>query len=342
MSEPIRALWFSREPGARTNPYLIQLFHALPDEVRAAYFTWPRALTGRYDVAHVHWPEVMLSAPSPKGRLKRRLLYALLMLRLRLSGIPVVRTLHNLEPHEGASRLDGALLDAMDRRTRVWIRLSDRTPEPPTGACVTIPHGHYRDWYVGHPAARPMAGRMAYVGLIRPYKGVEELLNSIRENGDRTLSLHVSGHVADEELRERVTALAGEDERIALDLRYLADEEMVAEVTSAELVVLPYRRMHNSGALLLALSLGRPVLVPSSPVNEEISAEVGPGWVSTYDGALTGSVLTNALANARSLPSEAVPDLSRRSWPEIGRAHAVAYATAVSDGTRSRRTRLRL
>ena len=41
-------------------------------------------------------------------------------------------------------------------------------------------------------------------------------------------------------------------------------------------MVLPYRQMHNSGAVLAALSLDRPVLVPATD-QRGLGAEVGPG-----------------------------------------------------------------
>ena len=83
---------------------------------------------------------------------------------------------------------------------------------------------------------------------------------------------------------------------------YVTDDVLVREVTASELVVLPFANMTNSGSLLLALSLDRPVLVPSQPMTEQLAAEVGPGWVLTYAGPLEPAVLLDALAAARRSP----------------------------------------
>ncbi len=76
------------------------------------------------------------------------------------------------------------------------------------------------------------------------------------------------------------------DARIAHHLEHVPDDDLAAEVAHAQLVVLPYREMHNSGAVLLALSLDRPVLVPRNEVTDALAAEVGPWWVQRYDGEL--------------------------------------------------------
>src|SRR4029453_18998182 len=100
--------------------------------------------------------------------------------------------------------------------------------------------------------------------------------------------------------------------------------------------------MHNSGALLLALSLGRPVLVPRSAVTSALAAEVGADWVRTYpadegtgEGAARGAGLTpddvrEALKTVRERAATSRPDLSRRRWPRIAREHAEVYRRAVS------------
>jgi hypothetical protein len=101
------------------------------------------------------------------------------------------------------------------------------------------------------------------------------------------------------------------------------------EVTSAQVVVLPYREMHNSGAVLVALSLDRPVVVPRTPVNQALSDEVGPGWIFMYDGALTAEVVDIALS-ASAPQGRRPPDLRHRDWSAVGQGHYQAYLQAVA------------
>ena len=94
-------------------------------------------------------------------------------------------------------------------------------------------------------------------------------------------------------------------------------------------MVLPYRQMHNSGAALAALSLDRPVLVPANPINADLAAEVGPGWVHTFAGDLTSEALRAGLQALDTVPRSAAPDLSRREWADTGEQHRAAYAEAI-------------
>ena len=196
---------------------------------------------------------------------------------------------------------------------------------------MLIPHGHYRTWFDGMPRAAGVPGRLGYVGLIKPYKGVERLVDAYAEASaiDSTLSLRISGEPADESVARRLRS-AGERLRgLDVTLRYVSDNEFVEVVTSSELVVLPYRFMHNSGTALAALSLERPVLVPDNEVNRALSEEVGPGWVHRFTGELASGALLDAVQAVRAEPPATAPDLSARDWHDVGAAHARAYRLAM-------------
>ena len=94
---------------------------------------------------------------------------------------------------------------------------------------------------------------------------------------DPTLTLRISGKPTDEAIERRLRIATERLSGLDMTLRYVSEDEFVEVVTSSELVVLPYRFMHNSGTALAALSLGRPVLVPDNDVNRALSSEVGPG-----------------------------------------------------------------
>ncbi|RFU23046.1 glycosyltransferase [Geodermatophilus marinus] len=307
------------------------MLHTALDElpgVRVLTFSWRRALTARYDVFHAHWPEILVSGHSPLKELVRQVLFGLLVLRLRITRTPLVRTVHNLHLPEGISRREVALLRWAERRTTLRIRINERTELDPGTPVETVLHGHYRDWYAAHPRGDRSPGRLAFVGQVRRYKGVDRLVEAFQEIDAPDLTLRIAGRPTSGDLADRLQTAAGRDPRISLALDFLTDAELVAEVSAAELVVLPYREMHNSGGALAALSLGTPVLVPDNPVNRELAEEVGPGWVHRFSGPLTGAHLLAALTELREAPPSAAPELSRRDWDRAGRAHAAAYRRA--------------
>ncbi|MBC7723495.1 MAG: glycosyltransferase [Burkholderiaceae bacterium] len=332
---PVIVLQSVRAFRSTTNPYLVQLVAAMPHGVATEMFTWRRAITGRYDVLHAHWPEVLLRGRSGVLRhVARLVLFSLLLARIRSSRIVVVRTLHNVGTHEAEGPLHRWLLDNFDSATTLWVRLNPQTVLPRPREARTIPHGHYRDWFPV-PSDSVVPGRILCFGLIRPYKGVEALLGAFRRVADVAASLHVVGKPASSALDAEVRALAAGDPRIALTLDYVDDPTLAAEVGEAQLVILPYRNMHNSGALLLALSLDRPVLVPGNIVTRDLAAEVGTDWVMTFDGELTAQTVSSAL-DWSAAPRQAGPDLSRREWSVIGEQHAEAYRAAITPRGRTR------
>lgn len=317
-----------------TNPYLHQLIDSLSPLVAVELFDWRRALTGRFDVFHVHWPELLSRGGSPVKTLGKRALTWLLQTRIAITGKPVVRTVHNIQPHEAGTRTERYLLRRWDRLTTAWIVLNEDTPLPTSAPHRVIPHGHYSDFYAHHERSAAKPGRLAAVGQIRPYKGVETLLQVFSRLEDREASLVVAGAVGSPQLGAKLRRLAHHDDRIRLDFGFVDDDRLVETVTSASLVVLPYASMHNSGALILALSLGRPVLAPRNAVTDRIADEVGDGWVHRYEGELHASDIANALAAG--LPAEG-PDLSARDWPTAGRMHHEVFTSAVTGSGRRRR-----
>ena len=327
---PVRVLESFRTPRATTNPYLSLLVRSLPGEVIATTFSWRRALAGSYDVLHVHWPEVVVDRRHPARRLAAVALFSLVLLRCRVTGRALVRTAHNVAPHERQGAPTRAVLRLCDRWTTWWIRLNDTTPTPPGEPATTILHGHYRNWFTDVPRADRVPGRVLHFGLVRRYKGVEQLLEAFRRLDAADVSLHVVGRAADAEMAAGVQTAAAVDARVSLQLEHVPDEVLAREVGECELVVLPYRAMHNSGAVLLALSLGRPVLVPSNPVTDALADEVGPDWVLRYDDTLDVDVLDGALRQAKVLSGEPhrQPDLRARDWEALGRQHAEVFRAA--------------
>ncbi|MCI9872514.1 glycosyl transferase [Arthrobacter humicola] len=323
-------------PRSTTNPYLVQLaggLQELPD-ISVINFSWRAALFAKYDVFHIHWPEILVSGHSPLKKLGRQVLTLALLGRLALARTPIVRTVHNVELPEGISVREVFLLRLIDRKTTFYVRLNSRTQLPTERPSATIPHGHYREWFADFPKAQQIPGRISYVGLIRRYKGVEDLITSFRATADThpELSLRVGGKPSTGELGQAMTALSQDDPRISLNLQYVSDAELVDIISSSELVVLPYRFMHNSGGTLAALSLNRPVLVPANDVNQALAVEVGPGWVFQYTGALTPEIILQTLSSITAEGHRRRPDLSSRDWEAGSVAHREAYERALANG----------
>jgi beta-1,4-mannosyltransferase len=323
------------DPRPTTNPYIVMLrdaLRAVPGlEVRT--FSWGRAILGRYDVFHAHWPEILLQGSTPAKTLAREVLFAALVVRLAVGGVPIVRTQHNVHLPTGLSWLQGLLLRSFDKRTAVRVALNEETAAAVGSDALVIPHGHYRDWFGGYARSTRRHDAYGYFGLVRRYKNVEALVEAFSAlPGD--VRLQVAGKPSSTDLAASLERLAAADPRVELSLGFLTDAELVAVATSCSLVVLPYTHMHNSGSVLASLSLATPVLVPANSTNAALAEEVGPGWVLQFEGDLKPADLSRALAQAQEVDRSTEPDLSRRGWEGAGVAHLEAYRTALMGAKR--------
>lgn len=325
-------------PSKGTNPRapIYALVDALPDDINVVKFSWRRALIGKWDVIHLHWPESAIRASTRTRRWLKYVLFALLLLRIQFGRKPAVWTVHNESPHERGKHLESLLLRWWERATARRVYLYPSVTPDERGAAF-IPFGDYSqvaDRLMGDVQVERDPHRMLLFGLLRPYKGIEQLLDAFDalRHVDERVRLAVMGRPVDPEygraVDERVGASATGVEFRGELLEY---EELVAQIRESGFVVLPYRRMYNSGAALLSLSCGTPILVPTSATMNDLMAESGPQWVQTYDGDLTPAILSAAVEQfASSAPlREGARALRGRSWSAVGEQYASLYRSLV-------------
>jgi len=324
---PQLTVMHSSPPPDGTTKYIDQIVTEAPAELRFTYFSWKAVFTEKLDVFHVHWPEVLLRSEGSLGRAAKALALLALLTKFRLTRVPIVQTLHNLNPHESGSWLERILLRLLNNSTTLFVRINPITPLV-SDRTVTVLHGHYRGRFSQYEQPQAVKGNLLHFGLIRPYKGVERLVEIFETMVDHQLKLRIVGEPSGG-LRETIELSVARDERMSALLKFVADEVLVAEVCKSELVILPYTEMHNSGALLVALSLNRPVLVPRTDTSEAIAQEVGPGWVFIFDGQLSASDISTALDVIRSNDRNVIPHLDGRDWQEVGEGYYDAYVQAT-------------
>ncbi len=286
----------------------------------------PRKLLSRdYDVVHFHWPEMVLRHRWRLIESAKCAAFDVWIRALKRRRTAIIRTLHNPRPHEDTRPVVARSLRRLDAATDLFVAINstDEAPE----ASAYIPHGHYRDRFADHAKDASTRGRILYAGLIRPYKGVEQLIAAFTDHDDDELTLRIVGKPTPE-LREAIVHAGETDPRITSRLDFVPDDEFVTEITRAELVCLPYRDLHNSGILLVALSLDRPVLVPDTPSTRALADEVGPGWVTTFTGEIDADDLARAISVARTGDRSSRPALADRDWQLVGERYSRAFREA--------------
>jgi len=227
--------------------------------------------------------------------------YLALALFARLCGTRVV-----VEFHE--------VLDTAEQRiplARAWVRLLGRPffaladafvvhseiDRDPIGEryrvgnrpCVVIPHGpidHFTsdDVSVSLPLRDPPAGviNLLFFGIIRPYKGLEDLVEAFEMLDDDEVShywLTVVGETWEGwDLPIRLIEGSRHRSRITLVNRFVEDEEVTAYFAGADAAVLPYHRSSASSPASVAMANGLPLILTA----------VGglPEAVAGYEGAV--------------------------------------------------------
>jgi glycosyltransferase involved in cell wall biosynthesis len=289
-----------------------------------------------YQVWHLHWPEIFLSDTSwVRAFIKTAALFVLMGIA-KLRGKKIVWTVHNLAAHEHYHKtlervywkyfpgaIDGYIcLAESSQRSAIqkYPALNNKM------GCV-IPHGHYRVSYQAETdreackqklGLNPGLKTLLYFGSIREYKNVPALLVEFKKLPRERYQLVVAGKPNTERLKQEILGLAGEKKDVFLFPEHIEHAEIASFFCAADLVVLPYSEILNSGVALLALSLNRPVLGPCLGAFPELSDRVGQQWVHTYAGEFRAEYIEQALGD---LPAghECV-DLSFYDWDKIARA----------------------
>ncbi|WP_158613278.1 glycosyltransferase [Frigoribacterium sp. PhB160] len=301
----------------------------LPPAVHTLRFSYRAALLGRYDVVHVQWPEyIFRGSTGPKAAVKA-IIGLTFLARLRLLGVPVVETVHNLRSHEPAGRLERMQVRLLEKLTVVKVYLNE-SPENDMAAGVVVLHGAYPVSDVGLERTSRGSSKILTFGQVRPYKGVEDLITAVGPLAD--VELVIAGLPIDLSYARRVRELAhAVGQHVTLRLEHLDDKALEATIRAADLVVLPYKRMYNSGAALLALGSARPVLLPRSGSTTALAEEVGHEWVTLFDPPIAASDVRVARERVEGLAAAALPDLSRRNRQVVGRLHEKIYATLLAE-----------
>lgn len=323
------------------NLYTTQLYrHAEQAGAAVEGFTPARAVTGRYDVVHVHWPEAALNhRMALRAWAGPRALLALLD-RARARGARVMWTVHNLRAHDALRpRLERQFWSRLMPRVDGWMSLSrsgrdaalERFPDLAGKPGWVVPHGHYRGAYpdtVSREEARARLGValdapvVAFVGQVRAYKNVPALVRAARALPG--VQLLVAGRVRSPALEAELRAEA-EGAAVRLSFGHVPDDDLQLYLRAADLVVLPFREILNSGSAVLALSFDRPVLVPRLGALGELQGAVGGDWVRTFAGELTPALLADALDWARAPGRAARAPLQALEWGPLAAATVDAY-----------------
>lgn len=137
------------------------------------------------------------------------------------------------------------------------------------------PYGHYsasRDGAFRY--APPDAINLMYFGTIRPYKGLEDLVEAFDALPDPSrFWLTVVGETWEGyTLPTELIAASPNADRITFVNRYVTEQEAARWLAGADALVLPYLRSSASGPLHVGMALGLPIVTTDIPALVEAAA----------------------------------------------------------------------
>ena len=197
-----------------------------------------------------------------------------------------------------------------------------------------IPHGAF-DYLTRQEREEPLPPELAaaegpvilWFGVLRPYKGVDVLIEAFRELDGAELWVVGRPWMPVEPLERAAAAARG---TVRFVDRFVTDPEIPAYFRRADVVVLPYRRIDQSGVLYTALAFGKAMVLSDVGGFSEIGRVHGAGRLVPPEDPVA---LREALAALVSDPAEraalgaraAAAAAGHFSWDRIGTQTLALY-----------------
>lgn len=292
-------------PFSKENPYQQELAEAL--EKRGVQVIKERRVNrrlpllrsirafGKPNVIHLHWIHPFLIGSDRQESLQKAISFTAEFLAVKLLGIKVVWTIHNLLEHEKRdTQLELFFI-------RHLIRLCDQIivhcsfakaavvqtyqlPDSFKDRINVIPHGHYIKSYKNQLTQAEARAKLdlgekevvfLHLGQIRRYKGVFQLINTFRELSNPQARLLIAGKPIPQSVEVELTENCELDDRIRVFPSFIPDEQIQLFMNAADVVVLPYQDVFTSGSALLAMSFSKAVIIPRRGCVSEVLDQQG-------------------------------------------------------------------
>jgi glycosyltransferase involved in cell wall biosynthesis len=258
-----------------------------------------------------------------------------LLLPRRRAGRPLVLTAHDILPREARpgqrdaqrrlyGHFDAVVVHSAHGRRRLVDELG-----VDGGRVRVIPHGVLSHLAAGAPEDFPPPPFetdkpvVLCFGLMRPYKGIDLLLEAWR--GIEGAELWIAGMPRMDIAPLRAAAPPG----VRWAPRFIGDRELPAWFRAADLVVLPYREIDQSGVLFTALAFGKPLLLSDVGGFPEIAATGAARTFPAADPAALHAGLAQLLADPGALAEMAAraraAGAGEYSWDAVARRTLALY-----------------
>jgi beta-1,4-mannosyltransferase len=269
-------------------------------------------------ILHLHWPHALYHAERHFIHFFKKLLLA------RMLGYKLVWTMHNFMPHSPSSP---RFIDFLGRIAlvcfshaiivhckhgqellrRKFYRKKHINIIPIGNYCYCYPYTYSREETRQQFRINPDHFVYLFVGNILPYKGVPHLVQTFLELDLPDTHLLIAGTCADSDLQNELEELTRLHPRITTLLKFISDQELRQLFALADVFVAPFSHILTSSSIILALSLGVPVIVPHMGcLPELITPEIGILYSPQQEQGLLQALQTIRMRDVKAMGEQAI------------------------------------
>ncbi|HPI91500.1 MAG TPA: glycosyltransferase family 4 protein [Deltaproteobacteria bacterium] len=311
---------------------------------------------GKPDIFHIHWQDQFLIRKTIPGSLIRSILSVLEFMLIGVLGIKIVWTVHNVLNHERTHpAIEMFFLKIILKFFNEITFMSQAGIEAFNGIinphkCVQdkfhiVPHGSYVDSYtnkISKPAARQILNidEDSFIflcfGEARPYKGLQTVIGLMKDIPDPSIRLLVAGRAHNKSFEHVIRKAASSDKRIHTVLSYIPDDFVQVFMNASDVVVLPYKDILNSGAAVLAMSFGKPVIAPNmGGIKDLLDGNGGMLFDPADKRSLIDAMLKMKNADVQAMGKHNHEKIRHYDWDYIATLTSAVYAKAMNASGRS-------
>jgi glycosyltransferase involved in cell wall biosynthesis len=207
---------------------------------------------------------------------------------------------------------------------------------------ASVPAGITREMSRAHFGIASDKRVLVFFGQIKDVKGLEVLLEgfALALQKDPSLHLLIGGRVWKTDFSKYQGIIDGHGlaPSCSLHIRYIPDDEVAHFYRCADLVVLPYLRIYQSGVVLLAMSYGSPVLVSDidgllEAVDDEQTGFVFRGRDPAHLAQRLGEIFANP-GHAAEIAQAGLRRVTHRNdWGRLAEQYLACYQRALKEGS---------
>jgi glycosyltransferase involved in cell wall biosynthesis len=172
-----------------------------------------------------------------------------------------------------------------------------------------------------------------FFGLLRPYKGIDTLLQAFRRVEGAELWIVGNPRMGLEPLRALAAQAPG---RVRFLTRFVEDDEIPALFRRADVVALPYRDAEHSGVLYTALAFGKPLVLSAVGGFPEVAEEGAARLVPAEDpdglAAALGELTADEAARAELAAAARAAAAGPYSWDAVAAQTMALYDELLESG----------